>query len=656
MNMQTERAMQAGRNWSVVSIALLLQACSADAAGSVDGTANGSSDAGGSGEASGSEAGSGEVSFAQAVFEPEGSGFFRMPWPSDARLRADGTVELGDFPRARVGVLSTYRRAIEGVVHGFSTMPVIYLPLTAGLSGATLPSELETMSAGSPLRLMRLDAAGCGPAVPLESQIAVRDDLFLPLHTVQAAPVPGYALEPATTYGAWVLRDWGGGRHLDGSPAFAEAMAGSGEVAASLSRLGPCLAAQGLTADDLAVATVFTTADPVAETRALYAAVTDPAQTAEPEVTAFARSEAESRPAYEVWLGDYQTPIFMEGQTPFTAAGGAISFGQDGRPAVVRYESVPFSIMYPAGQPGPFPVLVWIDGTGADQRSHLRSKPAQRAIERGFAVVNFQPQFHSGRSGPAADEVFSTFNYTNPTAGRNVFRQQVADTSYFVRLLEQASTRLPGIPGLDLRRLVYGGQSQGADVGALVAGVDPRFVAFGFNGVGAYLSMTIVERTDPVDIAQLIQGLVGTQSELDRFHPIVQLAQLGADVVDPHNYARWWRGWQAHPAGTSVYMTNGFNDNTTPWVSMNALLIAGDGIPISPAGWDFDPSRVWQTVEGSLPMSGERLGLDGTPQTIAMYMDGATGHFTIYEKAPVMASMADFWLSALSGTPTIPDF
>jgi hypothetical protein len=39
-----------------------------------------------------------------------------------------------------------------------------------------------------------------------------------------------------------------------------------------------------------------------------------------------------------------------------------------------------------------------------------------------------------------------------------------------------------------------------------------------------------------------------------------------------------------------------------------------------------------------------------------MYMDGATGHFTIYEKAPVMASMADFWLSALSGTPTIPDF
>ena len=648
--------MRAIRIWLGLGVALWLQGCLSE--GAAGGDANGSGDTGGdagSGSGAGSAEGSANAALAAAVFAPEGSGFFRMPWPSDARLQADGTVELDDFPRAKTGVLSTYRRAIEGAVHGFSTMPVIYLPLTAGLGGAALPTAGETMQAGSVLRLLRLDAAGCGPAVPVESQIAVRDDLFLPVNTLQVAPVPGFVLDPAATYGAWLLRDWGGGRRLDAAPAFEAALEGSGALAPSLAKLAPCLAEQGLTPSDLAVATVFTTADPVSETRALFEAVTDPAQTADPEVTAFARSDTDSRPAYDVWLGNYQTPIFMEGQTPYTAAGGAIRFDADGKPAVVRYESVPFSIMFPAGQPGPFPVLVWIDGTGADQTSHLRSKPAQRAIERGFAVANFQPQFHAGRSGPSADEVFSTFNYTNPTAGRNVFRQQVADTSYFVRLLEQASTKLPGIPALNLERLVYGGQSQGSDVGALVAGIDPRFVAYGLNGVGAYLSMTIVERTDPVDIAQLIQGLVGTQVELDRFHPIVQLAQLGADVVDPHNYARWWRGWEGHPSGTSVYMTNGFFDDTTPWVSMNALLISGDGLPISPAGWDFDPSRVWQTLEAPLPLQGERSGLDGTPQTIAMYMDGETGHFTIYEKANVMTSMADFWLSALSGTPRIPD-
>lgn len=632
-----------------------MQACAAD--DTADGPV-GSGEGSGSGSVDGSGNGSGSVAtaFAEAGFAPEGSGFFRMPWPSDARLQADGTVELDDFPRAKVGVLSTYRRAIEGAVRGFSTMPVIYFPLSAGLGSVALPTAQATVASGSVLRLFRLNADGCGPAVPVESQIASRDDQFLPIHTVQVAPVPGFALEPAATYGAWLLRDWGGGARLAPAAPFEAAMEGSGQVAPSLAKLVPCLTEQGLTAADLAVATVFTTADPVTETRRLFEAVTDPAQTAEPEVTAFSRSDTDSRPAYEVWLGNYQTPIFMAGQTPYTAAGGAISFGADGRPAVVRYESVPFSIMYPAGQPGPFPVLVWIDGTGADQTSHLRSKPAQRAIERGFAVANFQPQFHAGRSGPSADEVFSTFNYTNPTAGRNVFRQQVADTSYFVRLLEQASTRLPGIPALDLSRLVYGGQSQGSDVGALVAGIDPRFVAYGLNGVGAYLSITIVERTDPVDIAQLIQGLVGTQVELDRFHPIVQLAQLGADVVDPHNYARFWRGWEGHPVGTSVYMTNGYLDHTTPWVSMNALLISGDGIPISPAGWEFDPSRVWQTLEGPLPMQGERAGLDGTPQTIAMYMDGTTGHFTIYDKANVMTSMADFWLSALTGTPRIADF
>ena len=635
----------------------LVSACAGDDGGlSADADVIADGSGSGSGEADASGGSGGETGFAVAVFEPDGSGFYRMPWPSDARLRADGTVELDDFPRAKVGVLSTYRRAIEGAVHGFSTMPVLYFPLSGGLGDATLPTPKETTGPGSTLQVFRLDADGCGPVVPMESQVSSRDDLFLPIHTVQAAPVPGFALEGSATYGAWLRRDWGTAGRLDVPPAFEAAMEGSGAAAPSLARLGPCLAELGLTAADLAVATVFTTADPVSETRALYDAVVDAAQTADPEVTEFARSEANSRPAYDVWLGSYQTPIFMEGQTPYTAAGGAIRFGADGRPVVQRYESVPFSVMFPTGQPGPFPVLVWIDGTGASQTSHLRSAPAQRALERGFAVANFQPQFHSGRSGPTADEVFSTFNYTNPVAGRNVFRQQVADTSYFVRLLEQASTRLPGIPALRLDRLVYGGQSQGSDVGALVAGIDPRFVAYGLNGVGAYLSMTIVERTDPVDIAELIRGLVGTQVELDRFHPIVQIAQLGADVVDPHNYARWWRGWREHRAGTSVYMTNGYLDHTTPWVSMNALLISGDGIPISPAGWDFDPSRVWTTLEGPLPMQGERPGLDGTPQTIAMYMDGGTGHFTIYDKPVVMTSMAEFWLSALSGTPVVPDF
>ena len=97
--------MRALRIWPGVGIIALLQACAVDGAG---GSALGSGEAALDGSADGSGSGAGgEAGFAQARFEPEGSGFFRMPWPSDARLRDDGTVELGDFPRAKVGVLST---------------------------------------------------------------------------------------------------------------------------------------------------------------------------------------------------------------------------------------------------------------------------------------------------------------------------------------------------------------------------------------------------------------------------------------------------------------------------------------------------------------------------------------------------------------------
>ena len=62
--------------------------------------------------------------------------------------------------------------------------------------------------------------------------------------------------------------------------------------------------------------------------------------------------------------------------------------------------------------------------------------------------------------------------------------QQVAETSYFVRVIREQLANIEGVPEADHAHLVYGGQSQ------VAGGRDPRLVsdqfdAYALNGVSS---------------------------------------------------------------------------------------------------------------------------------------------------------------------------
>ena len=57
-----------------------------------------------------------------------------------------------------------------------------------------------------------------------------------------------------------------------------------------------------------------------------------------------------------------------------------------------------------------------------------------------------------------------------------------------------------------------------------------------------------------MDFEALLKALVGIHNEIDRFHPVLALLQLGADSVDPHNYAAGWRGWEGKPGGAHLFV------------------------------------------------------------------------------------------------------
>jgi hypothetical protein len=589
-------------------------------------------------------------------YEPDEASFYRMPWPSDARVSDSGTIDLSDIQNAGDSFVRKYVRTLS-TIHGFSTMPVAYIPFSTDKkpSIGSLPEPAESLDAGSSVQLIDMSEEGCGQRVPIESVWDAEGDKFIDPNTLKVSPIPGFPLRPATPYAFIVTTGFGGRGAPTGRPqTFADYLNGDGSdeaLSESFEPLRECLPYTDLAAAQVAVATVFTTQDPVEETRRLRETVWSE-DTELQGVRDWEEWTEKSTDDYIVFRGTLKAPIFQRGVAPYPNDGD-LEFDEDGRAVIQRWESVPFSVTVPTSPDGPLNLLIWEDGTGANLASHVGDEHVVKAVANGFAVAAFVPQFHEGRPNASSDPVMDTFNYLNPQSGRTVFRQQVAETSHFIRLLEEKVIKLDELPEIDTERIYYGGHSQGALIGAMVAGVEPRIDTYALNGVGSYLTETIIFRKDPFDIAALVQNLFGVSRDIDRFHPIVQMAQLGADVVDPHNYARHWTGWGDGVGGASVFLINGKYDDTTSTVSMNALMASADVPVVGEPGWDVAPWDVRDVEMVDPPVEANRESTSGKPLTFGAYLTADQGHFTIYYEQDATDAMVGFWTSSAAGSAVI---
>jgi hypothetical protein len=590
--------------------------------------------------------------FVAPSFDPTQTGFYATPWPADARLK-DGRVDLSNMPSANRPIIRTFREVIEQV-RGYSLMPVTYIHLDAPIVNFDLPSPGQTITARGGVQLVEL-GEGCGNRVPLHVDVDPGDegDSYILPNTLRAVPLPGFVLKPATTY-ALILRTRSGATAITRPEAFEsmlnDAPSASADATwhASLQPLRECLPNLDMRANQIALATVFTTQDPISETLKMRDVAMTKADA--PRISDW--EEVADTNNGKVYSFTYLTPIFQRGNSPYNRDGD-IELDAQGEPIIQRYEQVYGSVIIPKRLTrNPAPVLLWSDGTGASQLGHVRDNVIQLIAAQGFVVVSFTPQFHDKRATPGSDEVLSTFNYLNPASGRTVFRQQAIDVMYLTRVIREALPSVQGVPALDLNSMVYGGHSQGALVGAIVAGITDTFRAYALNGVGSYLTSVITYRKDYLDIEQTIRTLIGVRRELDDYHLVLQIAQLGAEPVDPQNYAHRWRG-TATTRGSHVLLTNGGNDATTSRIGMSALTIAGDAAPIAPAGWSVDPTGTWSRLEESTPIVANRRDTQGNSLTVASLLIESQGHFSIYRDTRAASMFVNFWAEAASSVPTI---
>lgn len=586
----------------------------------------------------------------------DGPGFFDRPFPSDHRL-VDGHPDFAGFPLAEeLPLVGAYVEA-AAMLRGWSTVAPVYVRFAEDIDPDLLPSAEESIDDDSPVLLLDVDTESPhrGEAVPVQVDWEPSATDFHGGRLLAVAPVFGFPLRPSTTY-ALVLR----------SPlARPGAMDAAWEDAEDtvLAPLHLWLDEQGIEPLTVAAATVFTTDDPTAETRRIGDAISGEigAVNFDPDLEV-----VEDRGDLRVYATYATVPNWQHGLRPYREDGG-FRFDEEGRPIVAHWERVRCALTVPEGDepPSGWPVVLYSHGTGGNWTTAWNGGATDEAAvlgNEGVALIAISQPLHADRATPETDPELDTFNYLNPVAARTNFRQGALDQVYLAHLLHDLPMTFlaPDRPiRLDPDRVAYFGHSQGGMVGALAAPIMAEdVVAAGFSGTGGVLSIAVIERKDPLDIAAAVAGVLGLSdaSELDTFHPVIGLVQSLGDAVDPVNYAPYWFAeraeWSTRPV--PALLTEGLLDAYTPANSSEALAAAARLPVLGEAASEPDAFELRGIEADALPTSENARDWNGDAISAGVAQYPEDGHFAIYDNRDARGMYREFLSSALAGAPAFP--
>ena len=506
----------------------------------------------------------------------EGEAFYDIPFPSDLRRDDDGTIAMRGMPNDVDQFL--LGGLLEGAeeMRGFSSLSVAWFRFDADVA---LPSAVEegplaglvAADAEADVFLVNVDpdSAARGALVPLEAQ-RFEEDPYLRDGVLGLAAWAGYVLDPDTTYAYVIRRSLGDTegeplgvpetlwRLAHGDPALEGTRAH--EVYAPL---WPTLDTLGLAPDEVAAATVFTTADVVQELhdlteamRARYTLSID-GLTLDPE-------SGGARDGFCHLVGTVTVPEHQLGSPPFND-GGSFEWGDDGLPVQQFETTIPVVITIPrAPMPSEgYPLMLYFHGSGGVSAQVVdRGRatepgdpgepgygPAYVVAQRGFASAGSAHPINPERVPGATD--FAYLNFNNLSMFRDLFRQGVIEQRLYLDALlalELDPALLEGCEGptlpdgqdaflFDPDGVVTLGQSMGAVYVNIVSAIDPRVGAGVPTGAGGYWSYMILSTDLVPGAATLFETVfrVG-DGQFSRLHPTLHALQTAWEPAEPFVY------------------------------------------------------------------------------------------------------------------------
>jgi len=556
------------------------------------------------------------------------AGFFGLPWPLDTRRTADGHPAVGAHPRPDDHPASASLVSLVAETDGFSQVPVVVFGFDAAIATSRWDDgPLE----GTSLALLvdvDPDSPDLGRTVPVYAHTPPADP-YTPPNALTVSPVHGFVLRPSTTYAVVVDRDWGDGDGDPlGSPAALQAVLtdawdADAALALAFSPLREVLPDLGVTPQDVAAATVFTTGDPVGAVRAYTEAVREAHDPLVEGMAVDSDGGADHARFCEL-RGTIDLPQFQDGTPPFDGTGGRFPVATDA-PEVRRTDTVPVVITLPKETmpDGGWPVVYYAHGSDGlaaqvvdrgpvvvqDGEPTPGEGPAHVLASRGIAAVGMATLLAPERLGFDKDRAY--LNLTNIGAYRDTWRQAQADVRLLFDALQDLEIPAAAVaacdglslpPGAAVHRLdtssILGmGQSAGAHLITEVAAVDPRIEALVPTGSGGFWSLLLSGGSRVGGPPELIAFALGTEVEIHTLHPGLGLLQHAWGMAEPMVFAPAlsMRPLDGHPR-RHVYLPASAEDGFFPEPVYDAMALAYGLERTGPALW---------------PELGERLDLAG---------------------------------------------
>jgi hypothetical protein len=631
--------------------------------------------------------------------------FYRLPYPNDARVRPDGTINLDGHPGpgalipAAGDVVGGMLRAAAVDVDGFGPNQAVFLRFSETPDKETLSIGLPGQGTVAVVDLTQ-NTETYGQLVPFRYELSGERTSYICHNWLAASPNDGSPWLPGHTYALFITR---GVTDIDGNvitqdPDFRAAIAAArppdDRLAITWSSYAPLrlwLQGTGLSPDQLAGGTVFTLQDPVAEVEHLREAVAaepvptlnelslcgvDPDRFADP---ADPTRGCQTNTA-DAWLEVQATvtlPQYQVGNPPFKDAvdGGGIDLSQ--RIVVpTRSEDVHISLSVPKGIPMPeegWPVILYGHGTGGSYTSAVReglvAELSQVTLEDGsvqpFMLLGFDAPLHGPRAHPEAQkqawldldpEAYAPdvlfFNPLNARAARDNALQEVVDLWSLVKLLRTFDLPEWSSPTderikVDPEQIYYLGHSQGAVVGATFLAHEAHVQAAVLSGGGGLTIGSLLNKRSPHDLpAMIAAGLADPQ--LSRTHPLLNIAQQIAERSDGVNHARSvLQDPVEGDRARHILQIYGVGDSYSPDVTQFSLARA---LGLSQVPGASSPLLFLNTT--TLPASGNLNGVTGV---VMLYENqGEDAHFVLFDRADTMHHVRTFFATAVrDGVPTV---
>ncbi len=649
--------------------------------------------------------------------------FYRLPFPNDAHINASGEIDLSNHHNPGAGVLGgdilgLYLDALEDTFDGFSNNPTVLMRFTRTPDYNTIVPQGENQT----LYFVNIDenaGEARGQSVLRSWQAANSRQLFICQDWLAVRGGWENPLPPDTTYAVY-LTD--GVRGADGSlaerqPGLAAMLSNNPPSDASLqtawqnyAEFRDYLAENNINPLNIIGATVFTTADPAENTRYLR----DTVRTGEPPTLdnitpceGGATSPCDDGTPARACLNldgnflevhaTYEAPVLQQGTRPhfLSEDGGDLVFDPTNNRFITQgTETICLSMSIPLGEmpDAGWPVVMYGHGTGGSFTSHLRdiagpvsgisvtpapgdgdAEPVEQTVR--FVSVGIDGVQHGPRRGDsersALDPENLFYNFLNPRVARGNILQGAADYFYLTWLLENLELEAAASPtGTEFRidplNIYFYGHSQGSQVGAPYAAFEPDLAGAVFSGAGASLSLSLLSKSSPVDIASGVRLVLagGNQTAaagINTADPLLSLLQWYIDPVDSLAYTPLFIE-RINPefGGLHVLQTFGFGDTYSPEDTMWAFAASAglrqaggndpirDGFPIVEYPVRLNRNRGENGQYTAAVVAGRPPAIGGTPTF--------DGHFIAFRDAAVTAQVMQFLATlVVDGVPTISE-